>query len=152
VGPPAPFAPRAPATVVDAAQAAKTVFDRGVVNEQAAEREHVAEDPVASSFANRDGDREELSVVEVVEGEVVGGGFGARTARAYRFLVHELRLGGTGQVEELQDDAIEEGEVTVIICIETDREQMVGIDPVQVRREAGDLELAQNLGTIGLIE
>ena len=92
------------------------------------------------------------SVGEVVEREVVGRGLRARAARADLLLVNELRIGRVRHVEELQDDAVEVGEVAVVVRVEADREQVLRVDAVHVRREAGDLELAEDRRARRLVE
>ena len=130
--------------MVDAPEACKAVRDTDAVHDEPAEGLGGSVSSVAAALAESHREREETSVGEVVEREVVGCRRRAGAPCTELFLVQKTGLGGVRHVEELEKDAVEVGEVTVVVGVEPDGEEMGSVDPVQVRREAWDLELAED--------
>src|SRR5207302_4533220 len=106
----------------------------------------------AAALADRHRNTEQALLREVVEREVIGRCLRARAARPDLLLEDELRIGRVLHVEKLQDDAVEVGEAAVVVRVEADREEVLRIDTVHVRREARDLELTEDLRLRRLIE
>src|SRR5690606_27754673 len=102
--------------------------------------------------ANAGGEGEQAALAEVVEGEVVRGGLGARSARADLLPVQEPGPRRLGDVEELEEQPVEIGKPAAVVGVEADREQVAGVDALQVCGEAGDLQLAQEAGLIGGVQ
>ena len=152
VGPPVAAARRGARRVCHPTAGGEPCARRHVEHHQPRERHALSVLSVPAALADRHRDGQHVLGREVVERQVVGQRLRAGAPRAD--LVGERLLRGrrVRHVEDLEEHAVEVGEVTVVHGVVADREQMGVVEHVQVRREPRDLQLSRDARRRGVGE
>jgi len=153
-GPPSPAVVSVFFQSRNTAEGFKAVFQSNAIDQQAGEFMGAVLGAGGIAGVQVDGESKGLAGGEIIKGLGVVVGFAVGAAGADDFLVHQLRIGGNGDVEDGQLDTLHPGELACVLGVFTDGQQVVFVHHLNVVGIAGDFEFADDggIGWVGQVE